>query len=83
MDSCDVAAEAAVKWDAHAAHHKTSDVEIWVGTDPTDLKLFVAGGAQGEAKTGAWTRPGMHFVIKDKGTGKMLGEAVVGGPGCR
>lgn len=82
MDSCDQAAEAAVKWDVRASHDKTSNVTVWVGVDPADLKLFIAGGAQGETKTGPWTRPGTHFALKDKDTGKILGEAVVGGPGC-
>jgi len=83
VDSCDHPAKVTVKWDVHAAHGKTSGVSVLVGTDPTDLKLFVSGGAQGEAQTGPWTRSGAHFVLKDKDTGRILGEAVTGGPDCR
>lgn len=82
MPACDPAAEATVKWDVSKAHSDVSTVEVWVGTNSSDQKLFAEGGASGESKTGPWTRPGTHFTLKNKADGKMLGEAVVGGPHC-
>jgi hypothetical protein len=72
-----------VKWDVHEAGKKVSGTQLWVGSSPDELKLFSSGGAQGEAKTGPWTRPGLNFVLKDSATGRTLGTIVVGGPGCR
>jgi len=73
---------ATVHWDAQAAHVTTSNTEVWVGSNPTDLKLFAAGGNQGQANTGPWTHPGTHFVLKNKDDGKVLGDVTVGGPSC-
>lgn len=74
---------ASVHWDAGKAGETTNSTEIWVGTSNTDSKLFSAGGATGDTKTGAWTRPGIHFVLKNKQNGKVIGETVVGGPACK
>ncbi|HEV2622840.1 MAG TPA: hypothetical protein VGU65_12220 [Frateuria sp.] len=82
MKSCD-SVVATVHWDASKAGANTSSTEIWVGPTDTDAKLFSAGGKAGETETGPWTQPGTHFVLKDKQDGKVLGEAVVGGPSCR
>jgi hypothetical protein len=81
MRGCD-ALVASVKWDVSKADVSTNSTEIWVGPSATDTKLFVAGGAQGEMQTGPWTLPGMHFVLKNKEGGKVLAEAIVGGPKC-
>jgi len=75
--ACEPAAVVSVKWDIRGTHSDVSSVEIWAGT-----KLFAAGGATGEAKTGAWTTPGTHFALKNKADGQLLGEAVEGGPRC-
>lgn len=72
-----------VKWNVRETHEKVSNTELWVGSSPDDLKLFSSGGPQGESKTGPWTRPGLNFVLKDSASGRILGEIVVGGPGCR
>lgn len=82
MESCDPAMVAQVRWDVRSSHPATTDVEIWVGSEKSKLQLFAAGGAFGNAETGAWTRPGTRFVLKDKG-GSVLGEASVGGPTCQ
>lgn len=82
MPTCDPAAEATVKWDVRSAYKDVSIVEVWVGTNSSDQKLFAEGGANGESKTGLWTRPGTHFTLKNKTDGKVLGEAAVGGPSC-
>lgn len=72
-----------VKWDIRESDKAVSNTDLWVGNSPDDLKLFSSGGAQGEAKTGPWTLPGLNFVLKDHATGRTLGAIVVGGPGCR
>lgn len=80
---CDPGVVATVKWDIQSADTSAAMTEVWVGASSTDIKLFAAGGAQGQAETGPWTHPGTHFVLKDKDGGKLLGEAIVGGPVCR
>lgn len=81
MKSCD-SIVATVKWDASKVGISTNSTEIWVGSSNADTKLFSVGGAAGETKTGPWTHPGAHFLLKNKQDGKVLGEAVVGGPAC-
>lgn len=80
--TCDPGVVATVYWDAQAAQATTTATEIWVGSNSADLKLFAAGGTKGQVKTGPWTRPGMHFVLKNKEDGKVLGDVTVGGPSC-
>jgi len=80
--TCEPGVVATVHWNAQAAHVTTSNTEVWVGSKPTDLKLFAAGGSQGQAQTGPWTHPGTHFVLKNKDDGKVLGNVTVGGPSC-
>lgn len=81
LDSCN-GTVTNVKWNAEKIGAITTSTEVWVGTSDDDLKLFSAGGAVGEAKTGSWTTPGTHFLLKNKQNGKVLGEIVVGGPAC-
>lgn len=81
MKGCDTIV-ATVKWDVSRAGVSTNSTEIWVGSSVTDTKLFGAGGAQGSMQTGSWTLPGMHFVLKNKEDGKVIAEAIVGGPKC-
>lgn len=81
MKGCD-SIVATVQWDAAKAGVSTSDTEIWTGPSDTDTKLFSAGGAAGTTKTGPWSQPGTHFILKNKQDGKVLGEAVIGGPAC-
>jgi hypothetical protein len=81
IKSCD-STVATVKWNASKAGANTSSTEIWVGSSDADTKLFSAGGAAGETKTGPWTRPGTYFLLKNTQDGKVLGEAVIGGPAC-
>lgn len=82
MAACDPAVVADVKWDVRKSESSVSSVEVWVGSGSAAPQLFAAGGSHGDAKTGPWTRPGTHFVLKDKADGKLLGEAIVGGPTC-
>jgi hypothetical protein len=79
LSACTPSSEVTVKWDAQSA--KVANVEVWVGSG-TKYTLFAAGGSKGEAKTGLWVVPGAHFELKDKSTGKVIGETVVGGPNC-
>ncbi|BFI96978.1 MAG: hypothetical protein RSP_24880 [Rhodanobacter sp.] len=81
MKSCDGIA-ATVHWDASKVGTNTDSTEIWVGPSDSDTKLFSAGGATGDTQTGPWTHPGTHFLLKNKQDGKVLGEAIVGGPAC-
>ena len=80
--TCNPGVVATVHWNAQAAHVTTSNTEVWAGSNPTDLKLFAAGGSQGQAQTGPWTHPGTRFVLKNKDDGKVLGDVTVGGPSC-
>lgn len=73
---------ATVKWDASKSGTITDSTEIWVGPSDMDTKLFSAGGATGETRTGPWSRPGTHFLLKNKRDGKVLGDATIGGPAC-
>ena len=77
---CEPAVEATVKWDASATAAITT-VEIWV-SDGGEFKLFAAGGAKGEARTGAWTHPGTRFQARDPSTGNVLAALQVAGPKC-
>lgn len=82
IQNCDPGVEATIRWDVSKAKVATDSTEIWVGTDAASMKLFSAGGATGETKTGAWTHPGTHFMLKNRKDGNPLGEVVVGGPTC-
>ena len=73
---------ATVKWNAGKVGANSNSTEVWVGMSDTDTKLFSAGGAEGETKTGPWVRPGTHFLLKNKQDGKVLDEAIVGGAAC-
>lgn len=81
METCDPAVEADIRWDAAAVPTVTT-VEIWV-SDGTEFKLFVAGGAQGEAKTGPWTRPGARFQARNPHSKQVLAELQIAGPQCQ
>jgi hypothetical protein len=81
METCDPAVEADIRWDAAAIPAATT-VEIWV-SDGTEFKLFVAGGAQGEAKTGPWTRPGAKFQARNPSSKQVLAELQIAGPQCQ
>lgn len=83
LSACDPGSETLVQWDANASGSPTDGVELWVGAGQEDAKLFAAGGATGEARTGPWARPGTHFVLKNKNDGKVIAEATVGGPVCK
>lgn len=76
-----VGTEATVRWDLRAEHPDVAFVEIWVGDDAAP-RLFVAGGPFGEAKTAAWTTPGLIFSLRDKATGTELKRITVAGPAC-
>lgn len=82
VTTCDPGVVATVNWDVQAARVTTSSIEIWVGSDSTNLKLFSAGSGKGQTQTGPWTHPGTHFVLKNKDDGKVLADVTVGGPKC-
>ena len=81
METCDPAVEANIRWDA-AAIPAVTTVEIWV-SDGTEFKLFAAGGAQGEVKTGPWTRPGARFQVRNPSSKQLLAELQIAGPKCQ
>lgn len=74
---------ATVKWDASKSGATSDSMEIWVGPSDADTKLFSAGGATSETRTGPSSRSGPHFLLKNKQDGKVLGKAIVGGPTCQ
>ncbi|TBR40356.1 MULTISPECIES: hypothetical protein [Dyella] len=82
LAACEPGAVTSITWDASAAGVATEAVEVWVGSTLEGAKLFAAGGAIGEARTGPWTHPGLHFFLKNKSDGKVLADATVGGPSC-
>lgn len=81
MKSCD-GIVATVHWNASKVGINANSTEIWVGPSDGDTKVFSAGGASGDTQTGPWARPGTRFLLKNKQDGKVLGEAIVGGPAC-
>jgi hypothetical protein len=82
VQTCD-GISATIHWDASKSGVGTGSTEVWVSSPNSETKLFAAGGASGNAKTDAWTRPGTEFLLKNKLDGKVIGKAVVGGPACR
>lgn len=81
--NCENASEVVVKWDVRTAFPEVHTVQIFVN-DGASETLFVEGTSLGSYKTGQWVRPGKpRFVLKDKVTGKVLGDGVVNGPVCR
>lgn len=80
LSACTPAVEVTVQWDAQSAH--AENVEVWVGAE-SNAKLFAAAGTKGNAKTGPWATPGTRFELRDKATGKVIGETTVGGPKCQ
>ncbi len=83
LRSCEVASEVTVKWDVRTKYPDIKDVSIYV-SDRKKETLFAVGGAVGEAKTGNWAKPQIPiFIIKDRVSGKVLGESSVAGPVCK
>ena len=80
MAACDPAAVADVYWNA-SRHVGVNTVQIYIGTGSSE-KLFAAGGATGDAKTGPWVRPGTVFTAKAKDSGTVLGTVTISGPTC-
>jgi len=83
MTACDPAAVATVKWDIGNRNPGVTDVELSVQSGNEAPKIFAAGGAAGQTQTGQWARPGTHFELKDKATGKLLDQISIQGPDCR
>jgi len=83
LKSCEVASEVTVKWDIRTKYPDIKGVSIYASDRKKEM-LFAEGGATGEAKTGNWAKPQTPiFVIKDRATGKVLGESSVAGPACK
>lgn len=83
LATCDKASEVIVKWNVRTAYPDVGAVNIFV-VDGASEVLFGVGGPVGVTKTGLWVRPGIpQFIIKDKASGKVLGEAAVSGPKCK
>ncbi len=81
MTTCG-AAEVQVKWDVRTKHPDVSEIEIWVGSNDSNTKLWMANAPYGEAKTGPWTGPGALFILKNKADGAELDRVTMQGPPC-
>ncbi len=66
-------------WDAR---RKAENVEVWVGDDAIDKKLWLRSVAKGQARTGPWAYSGMQFELRDAKTGETLARAKLGGEDC-
>lgn len=82
MAACDPAAEAVVKWSFDHLPTPPKLVDVFVGNNDADLKLFVTGPTRSEAKTGQWVRPGSIFVLRNNEGGEELSRIVIQGPKC-
>ena len=84
LDACDPPVEVAVKWDTTRQHPDIKIVEVWVAENAAAApKLFMASMSVGEAKTGAWMRPGSVVVLKGKDSPEELQRVVIDGPACQ
>lgn len=82
MGACDPAAVAVVKWSFDHLPTPPKLVDVLVGTNDADLKLFVTGPTRSEATTGEWVRPGSIFVLRNHDDGQELSRMTVKGPAC-
>ena len=71
-----------VKWQVKDPMVSTVRVEV-DGDANAERKVFAAGGASGESKTGDWVVAGVRFHLVDAATGKELGLHVVKGLPCK
>jgi hypothetical protein len=74
-------AVATLKWDAAAL--KVSGVSIFVESPGNEQKLWIDGGASGEATTGKWVFEHSRFIVQDKSSGEVLGTRVLDSIPCR
>jgi hypothetical protein len=79
LDHCKRGQEVEVSWDLGSAFPGVTGVEIFVGPEDQQ-KLFSAGGAKGQTKTGPWTKPGTIFRLKNKKTGEEIERLTMQGP---
>lgn len=82
MSTCDAPRVANLTWDASAA--KVVDVEVLAreNATATDVLFAAEPGATGTAKTGAWTRAGSIFTLKDQKTKAVLATVTIGTVPC-
>ncbi|MHC9085634.1 hypothetical protein ACYX7E_11475 [Luteimonas sp. RIT-PG2_3] len=72
---------AKISWDVSQQHPNVTNVQIFAGPDSEPV-LFSSGGATGSVETGAWTKPGTIFRLRDGASGEELSRIVIGGPAC-
>ncbi len=82
LAACDPPSEATVKWSFDHLPTPPELVDVYVGNNDADLKLFVTGPTRSEAKTGQWVRPGSVFVLRNHAGNEELARVVVQGPSC-
>jgi len=81
LEDCKRGQSVDLKWDLGTDFPGVTGVEIYVGADGQE-KLFSAGGAKGETKTGLWTKPGSIFRLKNKKSGEEIERITIAGPSC-
>ena len=79
LDHCKRGQQVEISWDLGSAFPGVTGVEIFVGPEDQQ-KLFSAGGAKGQTKTGPWTKPGTIFRLKNKKTGEEIERLTMQGP---
>ena len=77
---CDAGIEVNVAWDIGTTP-AVSEVDLLVSKD-ADTKLFVSGGASGQAATGPWVYSGTTFVLRSRSDQTELDRVQIGGPAC-
>ena len=71
-----------VRWQVKDPAVTTVRIEV-DGDANAERKVFAAGGASGEAKTGDWVVAGVRFHLMDAASGKELGLHQVKGLPCK
>ena len=77
---CDAGIEVNVAWGIGTTP-AVSEVDLLVSKD-ADTKLFVSGGASGQAATGPWVYSGTTFVLRSRSDQTELDRVQIGGPAC-
>ena len=73
-------ATAIANWDASSL--KVAGVAIYVESPGNERKLWMEGGATGQASTGKWVFEKSRFTLQDKASGEVLATHVVDAITC-
>ena len=80
LPTCAVSTTLTLDWNIGGSP-ATESVKLYVGDGP-EAKLFAAGGASGNAKTGPWVSPGAIFVLRNGTDEAELDRVVIPGAAC-